>query len=183
MLTFAHMEIGGQYDPFRNASRGQSPLALRLGDAPYGPESGRVGVMNSLARSGLPIAEGVVLMEECHRSFLESSGLAWDLLACGDGTEVRKLAQALRRRYRRCTLKEELKGVIRAALAEIGGRSVAVVSEDMTRTGLRSIPRVEEAVLRAWLSPNGLRRQVGAAMRGGEIPLWPVLIQHELHDG
>lgn len=176
------MESDAHHDLFQNVSGG-TPLTLKLGDAPYGPEAGHVGVLNSLARSGLSMPGGVVLMEESHRRFLESSGLAWDLLASGDETEVHGRALELRRRYRECALEEVLRGVIRNALAEIGGRTVAVVSKDVTCTGLHSIPRVEEAVLRAWLSTNGLKRQVEAAIQGGEIPLWPVLIQRELHDG
>lgn len=176
------MESGEHDDLFQDAS-GEAPLTLRLGDAPHGPKAGRVGVLNSLVRSGLPMPGGVVLTEESHRRFLDSSGLAWDLLASGGEVKVHGQVLALRRRYRRCTLEEVLRGVIRTSLAELGGRTVAVVSEDVTRTGLHSIPRVEEAVLWAWLSINGLRRQVEAAIRGDEIPLWPVLIQHEPHSG
>lgn len=123
-----------------------------------------------------------MLMEESHRRFLESSGLAWDMLASGDETEVRGRALALRRMYRRRTLEEVLRSVIRSSLAESGCRAVAVISKDVTCAGLRGIPRVEEVVLRTWLSPDGLKRQVGAATRDGEIPLWPALIQRELHD-
>lgn len=176
------MESEEHHDPLENVSA-EAPLALRLGDAPYGPEAGRVGVLNSLARSGLSMPRGVVLLEEAHRRFMETSGLAWDILASGEKTEVYGRAQALRRRYRRCALEEVLRIVIRTMLAEIGGRTVAVISGDVTCTGLHSIPSVEEAVLRAWLSMEGLKRQVEAAIRSDEIPLWPVLIQRELHDG
>lgn len=182
LLPLLHMKSDEQKD-FPQDTAAEAPLALKLGDAPHGPEAGHVGVLNSLARSGLPMPEGVVLMEEAHRRFLESSGLVWDILASGDETEVHGRVLALRRRYRRSTVEEVLKGVIRTALAALGGRTVAVISRDVTCTGLHSIPRVEEAVLRAWLSIDGLKRQVEAAIRGGEIPLWPVLIQRELHDG
>ncbi len=182
LIPLLHMESDEHHDPFQDSS-GRASLTLKLGDAPYGPEAGHVGVLNSLARSGLPMPGGVVLMEESHRRFLKSSGLAWDLLASGGETEVQGRALELRRRYRGCALEEVLRGVIRNALAEIGGRTVAVISKDVTCMGLHSIPRVEEAVLRAWISTNGLKRQVEATIQGGEIPLWPVLIQRELHEG
>lgn len=176
------MESGEHDDLFRDVFR-EASLTLKLGEAPHGPEDGRVGVLNSLARSGLPTPEGVVLMEETHRRFLKSSGLAWDILASGGEAEVHGRVLALRRRYRRWVLEEVLRSVIRTALVQIGGRTVAVISRDVAFTGLRSIPRVEEAVLRSWLSVDGLKRQIEAAIQGGEIPLWPVLIQHELYDG
>lgn len=158
-----------------------SGLVRWLGDAPYDAGTGRVGVMNLLFRSGLPVSGGVVLTHEFHREFLRTSGLAGDLLAA-TREDPGKLVRALRRKYAGCSLAEELGRVIRDALIELGGRTVAVVSEDVHRTGLRSIPRVQAAVVDAWLSNKGLRRQVEAASRREEIPTWPVLIQREIHE-
>ena len=46
-------------------------LLLRLGEAPYGREAGRMGVLNLLTHSGVPVAEGVVLTHDFHRRFIE----------------------------------------------------------------------------------------------------------------
>jgi hypothetical protein len=156
-------------------------LVWRLGDAPYDADEGRVGVMNLLFRSGLPVSGGVVLTHDLHRAYLTTSGLGRDLLAARG--EPGEAVRALRRKYGGRAPTEELGRVIRGALIELGGRTVAVVSEDVNRTGLRSIPRVQAAVVDAWLSKKGLRRQVEAAARREEIPTWPVLIQREIHDG
>lgn len=161
---------------------GRPGLIRWLGDAPYDAGTGRVGVMNLLFRSGLPVSGGVVLTHEFHREFLKTSGLAVDLLA-GMRDEPRALVRALRRKYGGRPLAEELGREIRGALIELGGRTVAVVSEDVSRTGLRSIPLVQTAVVDAWLSKKGLRRQIEAASRQEELPTWPVLIQREIHAG
>jgi hypothetical protein len=39
-----------------------------------------------------------------------------------------------------------------------------------------SIPEVKDAIREAWLTPEGLRRQLEAAFRGEEVPTWPVVI-------
>lgn len=55
-----------------------------------------------------------------------------------------------------------------------------VRSEEGSEGGLGTIPNVLAAVRRAWLSTNGLKRQIEAASRDGEIPTWPVFIQREV---
>lgn len=157
-------------------------LVQRLGDAPYGSDEGWVGMLNLLARSGLPVAGGTVLTRDFHRLFLETSGLGEDLRAAGREGGSRKSVAELRRKYAEYAFEDELWRMIRAALMELGGRSVAVISGDVIRTGLHNIPQVRSAVLGAWLHDGGLRRQI-AALAGGaeEVPTWPVLIQREIH--
>ena len=48
----------------------KSEFTRRLGEAGYGRESGRVGVLNLLARAGLPVPEGTVLTHRAHEEFL-----------------------------------------------------------------------------------------------------------------
>jgi hypothetical protein len=49
-------------------------------------------------------------------------------------------------------------------------------SSGCIRRGLGSIPEVKDAIREAWLTPEGLRRQLEAAFRGEEVPTWPVVI-------
>ena len=58
----------------------------------------------------------------------------------------------------------------------VGGPSVAVVSEGLIHRRLESIPEVKDAIREAWLSVEGLRRQMEAAFRGGAMPTWPVFV-------
>lgn len=159
-------------------------LVLRLGEAPYGGEAGRVGVLNLLASSGAPVAEGVVLTHDFHRRFIESSGLARAIRnSANGGGDARREALALRRQYGRSPMNSELSCMVRDALIELGGRTVVVISENATRAGLHSIPEVLAALLGAWLSKEGLQRQIEEAARGEEPPTWPLLVQREIHTG
>jgi hypothetical protein len=159
-------------------------LLLRLGEAPYGREADWVGMLNLLARSGVPVAEGVVLTHNFHRRFIESSSLVRAIQdSANAGGDARRQALTLRRRYGRNPLESGLSRMIREALIELGGRTVVVISDDVTRTRLGSIPEVLGALLGAWLSVEGLKRQIEAAADGEEPPTWPLLIQREIHTG
>jgi hypothetical protein len=124
----------------------------------------------------------VVLTHNFHRRFIESSSFVRAIQdSANAGGSARRQALDLRRRYGRGPLESGLSRVIREALIELGGRSVVVISEDVTRTGLRSIPEVLSALLGAWLSAEGLKRQIEAAAYEKEPPTWPLLIQREIH--
>ena len=56
---------------------------------------------------------------------------------------------------------------------------MAVVSEELTKRHLKSIPEVKDAIKEAWLSLEGLKDQLEAASRGEEFPTWPILILAE----
>lgn len=161
----------------------RTTLVQRLGEAPYGSDEGWVGMLNLLARSGLPVAGGMVLTGDFHRRFLEASGLAEDLRMAAALGDARRVVAALRRKYGVWSFEGELGSAIRDAILDLDGRTVAVISGDVVRTGLHNIPQVRDAVLGAWLHAGGLRRQMEAVVGGEEIPTWPVLIQREIHAG
>ncbi len=153
---------------------------FRLGEAPYGPEDGQVGLLNLMAFSGIAVGEGVILARECHRRFMEASGLAAELHErAGTGEDLRRQAATLRRRFGRRPSDEETRRVVRDAVIALGARTVAVISDRFERAGVRSIPEAQEAVAHAWLTPEVLARQLEAAARGEELPVWPVLIRRE----
>jgi hypothetical protein len=155
-----------------------------LGEAGYGLESGLVGELNLLAQMGLPIAEGMVLTEEFHREFMEMSGLLQALQATKKWFEdTYRYALEASTRYRSVSIEGELNRLICDSLIELGASTVVVLSEDTAESGLKSIPEVRAAVRGAWLSPEGLERQIEAVARGDDPPAWPVLVQRELHRG
>lgn len=157
-------------------------LVQRLGEAEYRENAGRVGFMNLVAASGAPVPEGVVLTHEFHRRFLDTGGVAGDIReASHAGGESRRRARELERGHKRAPLDGELNRMICDAIIGLGGRTVVVISEDATRSGLRTLPEARDAVRKAWLSAAGLERQIKAASRGEEIPTWPVLIQRETY--
>jgi hypothetical protein len=71
---------GADGDP-RKEPRGvtEGELTLRLGEAGYGTDNGRVGALNLLACAGLPVPEGVVLTRRAHEEFLVASGILRDI--------------------------------------------------------------------------------------------------------
>lgn len=157
-------------------------LVQRLGEAGYGEEAGRIGFLNLVAGSGASVAEGIVLTHEFHRRFLEAEGLAEAIRdSVGVRGDIRHRVRTLRRKYGRVRIDGELNQMICDAIIGLRARTVVVISEDVTRAGLKTIPEAREAVRKAWLSVNGLKRQIEAAARGEEIPVWPVLIQREVH--
>jgi len=137
-------------------------------------------VLDLLAQAGLLVPKGIVLSKEAHREFLDQSGLLEDLRAHPDSGEdpaPRVLRICLS--HRSSMIKGELNRAICDALIGLGSPSVAVASEESTTRHLKSIPEVKDAIKEAWLSLEGLKRQLEAASRGLEIPTWPVLILAE----
>lgn len=154
----------------------------RLGEADYGEDAGRIGFLNLVAGFGAAMPEGVVLTQEFHRRFIDTGGLADAIREpLGGRGSIRRRVRALRREYGRTPIDGDLNRMICDAIIGLGARTVVVVSEDVTRSGLRTIPEARDAVRKAWLSVNGLRRQIEATSHGQEIPTWPVLIQREDH--
>lgn len=157
-------------------------LVQRLGRADYGEEAGRIGFLNLVARSGARIPDGVVLTHEFHRRFLDTLGLAEAIQGSAGGRgDLRSKARTLHRKYGHGLIGGELNRVICAKIIGLKGRTVVVIAEDLTRPRLKTIPEARDAVRKAWLSVNGLKRQIEAAERGEEIPTWPILIQREVH--
>jgi hypothetical protein len=157
----------------------KSEFMRRLGEAGYAQESGCVGVLDLLARAGLPVPEGAVLTRHAHEEFLSTSGIMRDIRAAAErgdrgGAEVRRM-------HASPPVEGELNRAICEALIELTARTALVLSEHLNRSGLSSIPEVRDAVRDAWLSPWGLERQIAAIARGEDPPTWPVLVQRELH--
>jgi hypothetical protein len=154
----------------------------RLGEAGYGRESGIVGELDLLARTGLPVPEGVVLTRESHREFVETTGLLRDMRgSAGRLEDTHSCALEAQLKYGSTSIEEELNRALCQALINLGASEVVVLSEDLTKSGLKSIPEVQVAVRDAWLSLEGLARQIEAAARGESLPTWPILIQRELY--
>jgi hypothetical protein len=162
-----------------NLGVSKSEFTRRLGEAGCGRESGRVGVLNLLAHAGLPVPEGVVLTHRAHEEFLKTSGILRDIWSTG-GCAAWRVAQ-MRSKYASCPVEGELNQAICAVLIELNAKTAVVISGDLEKGGLSSIPEVRDAVREAWLSPPGLERQVAAHSCGDVLPTWPVLIQRELH--
>jgi len=113
---------------------------------------------------------------------MEQSGLSEDLRAptpSSEDEDAGSKALHIRLSHRQSPIKGELSQEIIDALIEIGAPWVIVISEGLIRRGLGSIPEVKDAIREAWLSPEGLRRQLEAAFRGEEVPTWPVVILAE----
>lgn len=156
-------------------------LVQRLGEADYGEEIGRIGFLNLVARSGASVPEGVVLTHEFHRRFIDNGGITEAIRdSAAARIDVRQQIRSIRRRYGGVPMSGELNRMICDAIIDLKSRTVVVISEDVTRAGLRTIPEARDAVVKAWLSVRGLKRQIEAASRGEEIPTWPVLIQREV---
>ena len=161
-----------------------SPYVRRLGEVQCTREDGRVGTLDLLVQAGLPVPEGVVLKREAHRCFLESSGLAGRIRSSAHSNRIhgtaRQQALYLRRSYQEYPLEESLSRSIRGALLDLGAQTVTVCTHERSERGLGTIPAVFGAIRRAWLSTNGLKRQIEAVSRNEELPMWPILIQREV---
>jgi len=141
-----------------------------------------VRALNLLVDAGLSLAEGAILGEEAHREFMEQSGLWKDLRVPTPGSgdeDAGSKALRIRLSHRSSPIKGELSQEIFDGLIEIGAPWVIVISKGLIRRGLGSIPEVKDAIREAWLSPEGLRRQLEAAFRGEEVSTWPVVILAE----
>ena len=152
----------------------KSEFTRRLGEAGYGRESGRVGVLNLLARAGLPVPRGIVLTCRAHEEFLRVSGILRDIQTAvrGAGRPVVEI----RRKHASFEVEGELNRAICEALIGLNAREVVVLSADFAKGGLRSIPEVKDAIRDAWLTQRGLERQVDAAAQGEVPPTWPLLV-------
>ena len=159
----------------------EGEFVRRLGELGYRRDNGRVGVLDLLACTGLPIPEGVVLTRRAHEEFLRTSSALRDIRAAARrGEDARRQAAKIRSRHASFPVEGRLNRAICEALIGLNARAVVVLSADFAKDGLRSIPEVKDAVRGAWLSLRGLERQTEAAARGNDLPTWPVLIQREL---
>jgi hypothetical protein len=137
-------------------------------------------MLDLLAHAGLLEPKGIVLSKEAHREFLDQSGVLEDLRAHPEGGEYPALiALRICLSHRSSMIKGELNRAICDALIGLGSPSVTVVSERLITRHLKSIPEAKDAIKKAWLSLEGLKRQLEAASRGLQIPTWPVLILAE----
>lgn len=104
-----------------------------VGEAEYGLESGLVGELNLLARTRMPVSEGVVLTRESHQEFMETSGLLQSIRASiRKGEDVRWLAREAQLRYGSAPIEGQLNRAICDALIGLGALMVALISEDLT---------------------------------------------------
>jgi hypothetical protein len=136
-------------------------------------------LLDVLAYEGrLRLPEGIVLGEEAHREFMNQSGLLEELHALRplSDKEARAEATRLRDAHLSSTIEGELNRQICEALIGLHASSVAVVSEGLIERHLKSIPEVKDAIRGAWLSLEGLRRQVEAASRSEKVRTWQVSI-------
>lgn len=158
-----------------------SNIVRRLGEAGCTREDGRVGLMDLLARAGLPVPEGFVITREAHLEFLVLAGLADSPLSsvglCSDGGECifppEEEAQP-------ALAGEALTRMIRDAVLDLGAKTVSVFDGAESHSGLGSIPEVLLAVRRAWMPIQSLTRQRAADYPDHEPPTWPVLVQREI---
>jgi hypothetical protein len=173
--------VGGTADDDLEGNHGvaKSEFTQRLGEAGYGQECGHVGVLNLLARAGLPVPEGTVLTHRAHEEFLRTSGILRNNQAAAWGV-VRPVAE-MRSKHASCQVAGELNREVCEALIELNAKTAVVLSWDLEKGGLGNIPEVRDAVREAWLSPPGLERQIAAIACGGDLPTWPVLVQREPH--
>ncbi|BBL79817.1 hypothetical protein RxyAA322_16710 [Rubrobacter xylanophilus] len=139
---------------------------------------GALGALNLLARAGLPVLGGTVVTCRAHREFLAGSGLGRYLSLKASSGEAPGGGAA--RGFASAPLGDALQAAVCDALASLGARSVAVLSEYGGRANLRTIPAVLDALRRIWLSPEGLKLQLEALSAGAKPPTWPVLLQREL---
>lgn len=155
-------------------------LVRHLGEAGCGEETGRIGFLDRMAGFDDSVPAGVVLTREFHRRFLDTLGFTAAIRASagGRGGAWRRV-RALRREYGQVPLNDELNRMICDVTIGLAARTVAVISEDVTLAGLRTIPEVRGAVRKAWLSRDGLKRQIEAVSLGERIPTWPVVILRE----
>jgi phosphoenolpyruvate synthase/pyruvate phosphate dikinase len=149
----------------------------RLGEEEYWQDNGRVGVLDLLADAGLLAHDGLVLTRRAHEEFLRTSGALRDIRAAAwRGEDARRLAAEIRSRHASYPIEEGLNRAICEALIRLNAKVVVVLSEDLKKGSLRSIPEVKDAVRDAWLSLRGLERQVEATARGEDLPTWLLLV-------
>lgn len=155
----------------------------RLGEADCGAEDARIGFLNLMANSGDSVPDGRVLTHELHLRFLETSGIARVVRASTTASgDIRRRVRELQRDFRENPLNTDINRVVCDAVLALNARTVVVISEDVSYSGLGSIPQAQEAVVKAWLSVDGLKRQIRAAGSGEQLPTWAVLVQREIRE-
>ena len=154
----------------------EDEFVRRLGEVGHWQDNGRVGILDLLADAGLLVHEGLVLTRRAHEEFLRTSGVLLDIEAARRGEDARRQAAEIRSRHASYPVEGALNRAICEALIGLNARVVVVLSEDLEKGSLRSIPEVKDAVRDAWLSLRGLEMQVEAAARGEDLPTWPLLI-------
>ena len=153
----------------------------RLGVEEYWQHNWRVGVLDLLADAGLLVHEGLVLTRRAHEEFLRTSGVLRDVrTAARRGEDTRRQAEEIRLRHACYPVEGGLNQAICEALIGLNARSVTVLSTDFSKSSLKSIPEVKDAVRDAWLSLRGLERQVDAAAQGEDVPTWPLLVYSQV---
>jgi hypothetical protein len=139
-----------------------------------------VEILELLGSAGLLVPEGLLLTRRAHEEFLRTSGAMLGIEAATQrGEDARWQAAKIRLRHASYRVEGGLNQAICETLIGLNARVVVVLSEDLEKGGLRSIPEVKDAVRDAWLSLHGLERQAEAAARGEDLPTWPLLVQRE----
>src|SRR5215208_1417359 len=145
----------------------EDEFVRRLGEVWHWQDNGRVGNLDLLADAGLLVNE----------EFLRTSGALRDIeTAARRGEAARRQAEEIRLRHACYPVEGGLNQAICEALIGLNARTVTVLSTDFSKSSLKSIPEVKDAVRDAWLSLRGLERQVDAAAQGEVPPTWPLLI-------
>jgi hypothetical protein len=167
---------GAQTGSWKGSRMAECEFVWRLEEAGYSRNNGGVEILDLLAYAGLFVHEGLVLTRRAHEEFLRTSDVLLDIEAAWRGEDARRQAAKIRSRHAVYLVEGGLNRAICEALIGLNAREVVVLSEDLEKGGLRSIPEVKDAVRDAWLSLRGLERQVEAAARGEDLPTWPLLI-------
>jgi hypothetical protein len=159
----------------------EDEFVRRLGEVWHWQDNGRVGNLDLLADAGLLVNEGLVLTRRAHEEFLRTSGALRDIeTAARRGEAARRQAAEIRLRHACYPVEGGLNQAICEALIGLNARTVTVLSTDFSKSSLKSIPEVKDAVRDAWLSLRGLERQVDAAARGEDLPTWPLLVYSQV---
>jgi hypothetical protein len=155
----------------------EDEFVRRLGEAGYGPNNGRAGILGLLACADLLVHEGLVLTRRAHEEFLRTSGALRDIRAATKrGEDARQRAEVIRSRHVSYPIEGGLNRAICKVLVELNTRAVIVLSADFASGSLRSIPEVKDAVRDAWVTLRGLERQADGAAQGEDPPTWPLLV-------
>lgn len=125
-------------------------MIRHLGEAGCGRQDGRVGTLDLIARARLPVPAGVVLTRRTHEEFLQAGGATRLIRAAARGEgSVRRRAIQIRLGCASRLLDEKLYHEICKALIGLHARAVVVLSDDVEKRGLGSIPEVRDAIVDA----------------------------------
>jgi phosphoenolpyruvate synthase/pyruvate phosphate dikinase len=109
----------------------KSEFTRCLGEAGCGWESGRGGLLNLLARAGLPVPEGTVLTHRAHEEFLRVTGCLRDIQAAA--WEAGSPAAEICRKHASSPVEGELNRAICEVLIELNAKTAVVLSSDLRR--------------------------------------------------